>query len=104
MQIKQFRYYGDQSSNNYPTSLTKEDLCYGNIFSSLGGVTHLGIQAQPGTIFYLNEGPWPIAVGSTGIYELCLNNNAVLTAIQFKESTLNHLNGIIIDVICEVGL
>lgn len=98
-QIKQFRFYGENNNKTYPTSLTYNQLIFGNIFAGLGNITHLGIQAQPGTIFYLNGGPHPIMVGTTGIYELNLSGLTVLTAISFNKNTINTENGLIIDII-----
>lgn len=102
-QVRQFRYYGENSTKNYPTNLTYDELLMGNIFRTLGNVTHLGIQAIPGTIFYLNSGIHPITVGSTGIYELNLQGLTVLTSITFDPTSLTQYsdstNGLIIDVI-----
>jgi hypothetical protein len=43
------------SNKNYPENLSYGELRAGNIFKNLGIVTHLGIQAIPGTVFYLNN-------------------------------------------------
>lgn len=102
-QIRQFRFYGDESKKNYPTNLTQNELSLGNIFRTLGSVTHLGIQAKPGTIFYLNGGSHPLTIGSTGIYELNLSGLTVLTSITFDAKSLKDFsdsnNGLIIDVV-----
>jgi hypothetical protein len=104
-QIKQFRYYGSMSDRNYPTSLSYGELRVGNIFKNLGVVTHLGIQAAPGTLFYLNNGTHPIRVGSTGIYELDLEGMGQISAIRFEKSTLDLIedgtNGLLIDIVYE---
>ena len=82
-QVRQFRYYGSMSDKNYPKDLSYGDLRIGNIFRNLGVVTHLGIQATPGTQFYLNNSPNSICVGSTGIYELNLEGLGQIFAIKF---------------------
>ena len=70
-QIKQFRYYGQTSENNYPTlSNFYGTLKKGNLFASHGGITHLGIQGLPGTKFYLNNSVESIIIGSTGRLEI----------------------------------
>ena len=106
-QIRQFRYYGDNNSKNYPTTLTRQQLCDENIFELCGEVSQLGIQALPGTIFYLNGGEHSLMIGSTGIYELDLNGLTTLKSIQFETTSLENLyangtNGLIIDVIYNV--
>lgn len=102
-EVRQFRYYGDNSQKNYPLNLSKELLCNENIFEAYGNVIQIGIQGIPGTIFYLNNGEHPLMIGSTGIYELNLEGLTSLTAIQFNEQTLNEYsdgtNGLIIDII-----
>ena len=111
-QIKQFRYYGSTSTQNYPAlgnyygSLTK-----GNIFASHGGISHLGIQALPGTKFYLNHSSYPIIVGFTGIYELETNGIGNIFSIRFDKDTLewydqpeNSNARILIDIVFEGGI
>lgn len=105
-QVRQFRYYGDKNPNNYPTSLTYYALHSGNIFQNLGVVTHLGVQALPGTSFYLNNSAHPIVVGSTGIYELNLEGLSQISAIKFAKKSLDMVDGssgsqLIIDVLYE---
>lgn len=104
-QVKQFRYYGTLSEKNYPKTLSYGDLRIGNIFRNLGVVTHLGIQATPGTLFYLNNSQHPICVGSTGIYELNLEGLGQIFAIKFAQSSLDLIeethDGLFIDVVFE---
>lgn len=106
-QVKQFRYYGSMSDKNYPASLTYAQLASGNIFRDLGVVTHLGIQAMPGTLFYLNNSKHAISVGTTGIYELNLEGLGQIFAIQFNRDSLNQIDTLethqelLIDVVYE---
>ena len=103
--IRQFRYYGIGSEKNYPTDLTYGELKAGNIFKNCGAVTQLGIQAVPGTLFYLNNSSSSIAVGSTGIYELNLEGLGVISAIRFDQHSLERIeensDGILIDIVYE---
>lgn len=104
-QVKQFRYYGSMSDKNYPRDLSYGTLRTGNIFRNLGVVTHLGIQATPGTQFYLNNSQNPICVGSTGIYELNLEGLGQIFAIKFDQASLDLVDlshdGLFIDVVFE---
>lgn len=112
--IRQYRFYGSGSDRNYPKNLSYGELKSGNIFKSCGAITHLGIQARPGTMFYLNGSNDCIAVGATGIFELNLDGLATITAIRFDKKSLDALtspslnqnnvtddNGIIIDIVYE---
>lgn len=105
--IFQYRFYGN-SQKNYPKDLKREDLISGDIFTKTGknSVTHLGIQASPGTTFFLNRCDNPISIGKTGIYELDVTGYGYITSIIFTETSLgvvNEDNGIIIDLIYEGG-
>lgn len=105
----QFRYYGSQHSQNYPYDKFYNyygQLVSGNIFQDYGTITHLGIQAPPGTMFRLNNGESWITVGSTGIYELDLSGLSYISDIKFDAACLQLLEknnttnrGILIDII-----
>lgn len=75
----------------------------------VGGIEHLGIQAMPGTKFYINSSPDPVIVGATGIYEINLSNQAVITALRFDAEsiqTINSSNGslpLLVDIIYREG-
>lgn len=107
--IMQFRYYGKDNSNNYPEVVTYNNLYKGNIFEKFSSISQLGIQAEPGTIFFLNNDHlYPIEIGNTGIYELDLQNYGFIYAIQFLQESLNkypnenhYTDKILIDVIYE---
>ena len=71
--VKQFRYYNNTSSNNYPSNIVNyRSLISGTAFSDFIPIYQLGIQSLPGTKFYLNGATNPIIIGNTGIYELDL--------------------------------
>ena len=110
-QMKQFRYYSSTSKNNYPAIGNYfKTLRDGNIFASHGGISHLGIQAIPGTKFYLNHSPNPIVIGATGIYELEMNSLGHIFAIRFDSETLawydapDNTARILIDIVYEGGV
>lgn len=94
-QIKQFRYYGDGNIKNQPTNISLLNLASGSIFfntEQLTAITQLGIQTIPGTLLYINNAVEPIVIGSTGIYELNLENISEITALSFHQDSLNFIN------------
>ena len=69
-------------------------------------ISQLGIQALPGTKFYLNGSNDPIIIGHTGIYELDLEGLAEITALSFDAKSIEAINGnnnsfLIVDIIYE---
>ena len=105
--IFQYRYYGD-SPKTYPKTLNAAQLTNGEIFSQTGkgSITHLGLQAAPGTTFFLNRCDNPIQIGKTGIYEIDVAGYGFITSIIFADTTLQRVtedNGIIIDIVYEGG-
>ena len=109
-QIKQFRYYNSTSANNYPELQNYYGaLVAGNIFAGHGDITHVGIQARPGTKFYLNNSSFPITIGATGIYELSLDGLGHIHAIKFDATILQSYDSptntdrILIDIVYEGG-
>ena len=108
-QIRQFKYCGDASANNQPSTLKYGNLVSGNIFQEIGFITHLGIQAKPGTKFYLNNSLYPITVGFTGIYEIVVEKFGHIYAIRFDPDSIEAYNvegntdKLLIDIIYEGG-
>lgn len=123
--VKQFRYYSDttsenmianpQEANNQPQVLsdgqTKVEYSHyvsGDVFGECFPVTQLGIQALPGTKFSLNNAVEKIIIGSTGIYELELNEQTQITNIQFDARSMelirdNNNAFLIVDIIYDDG-
>lgn len=106
--IKQFRYYGLQGTlnnpKNYPEDTTYAALAAGNIFKNYNPVVQLGIQATPGTKFYINNSTTPIMVGATGIYELDLEGLGSIASIKFDRTSLNDITEetpLMIDIVYE---
>lgn len=87
--IKQFRYYGERNSLNYPNTISKIKLQSGTIFDDTVPIIQLGIQALPGTRFRINSNIDWIVMGNTGIYEIDLaNSSALITSLQFEPDSL----------------
>ena len=105
--IQQFRYYnpGDTTRNN-PSNISAAGLISGSIFKQAMPITDLGIQALPGTKFYLNGSVNPIIIGHSGLYQLNLNGAVRITSLRFDATSVNAVteneNGyIIVDVVYE---
>lgn len=117
--VKQFRYYSDSAANdtsnkkNQPSALetgpvTSQSYTSGLVFGEIYPILQLGIQAIPGTKFYLNNASDPIIIGSTGIYELDLEGQTEITHIRFDAESMafikDNVNAmLIVDVIYEDG-
>lgn len=109
--IMQFRFEGFQNSNNYPRfSDYNAVLTAGNIFNDYQPISQLGIQGPVGLKFYLNNGTYPITIGSTGIYELDLENLGRINSIRFDKNDISNFfpnhntkNRLLIDIIYEGG-
>ena len=107
--VYQVRYYGDNEMNgkNQPAGLTGNRLRSGSAFSQYTPMKQIGIQTMPGVKFYLNNSTEPIIVGSTGIYELNVENLTEITALSFDTASLNMINQtpsmsyIIVDILYE---
>lgn len=92
-QIKQFRYYQEGDSRNYPEfQITSMSLQTGKIFADYMPISQLGIQALPGTKFYLNNSYNPIIIGYTGVYELAISDLAEITSLKFDYDSINKIN------------
>lgn len=106
--VMQFRYYdngkdGSGNSKNYPR-MTQAMLASGSVFNPYYPIIQLGIQAIPGTQFYLNNSITPIIIGSTGIYELSLDGLTNITDLRFNPISIERINEsqssyLIIDII-----
>lgn len=105
--IQQFRFFGINSPKNYNISDVKH-LVTGEFLRKNGlqisSIIQLGIQALPGTRFYLNNLTEPIIIGETGIFELELDGVTEIATIQFDCASLNAIAknvnaGLIIDII-----
>ena len=103
--VNQYRYYGEGNGKNSPINLSADTLIEG-LLSNDTFILQLGVQTYPGTEMYLNNGNYPIVIGSTGIYELNVENFSQITQIQFAKASLDLINNndnayLIIDTIEE---
>ena len=111
-QVRQFRYYNQSNAQNknYPADLSLRHLVSGSAFSECPHILQLGIQSLPGTKFYLNNSNNPVIIGTTGIYELDLQNHGYIHSIRFDPTSLAQYTGgtesdrILIDIIYEGGI
>lgn len=92
--IKQYRYYGDGSSKNYPEGLSKSSCVIGDVFKykdegkeNYARMVKLGIQTFPGIKFYLNGSDSPMIVGSSGIFELDMSENLDIWQLRFDRES-----------------
>ena len=108
--VYQVRYYGDNKvdkEKNQPAGLTGNRLRSGSVFSGYTPMKQIGIQSMPGVKFYLNNSIEPIVIGSTGIYELNVENMTEITALSFDTTSINMINQtpstsyIIVDILYE---
>lgn len=104
--IKQIRYYNDSSPKNNPSGLTMRDLVTGRAFDSYIPIIQLGIQALPGTKFFVNNNTNSIVVGYTGIYELDSSLIYSIRRLSFDPDSINLIanndNGyLLVDIIYE---
>lgn len=110
--FKQFRYYASGAYENEPQELRQDDLVNGEYGSDNEGVAYfpihkLGIQAMPGTKFYLNQNksnPVPVIVNNTGIFELNLKDKITINKLRFDATSLNSMRNnpnayLIIDIV-----
>ena len=90
--IKQFIYYGKNSSNNHPQDSQVGNPWIYNLLTNYKQVTHLGIQGEPGVRFCLNGSSDfdAISIGLTGIYEINLEGLGYITGLRFLPESLNN--------------
>ena len=89
-----YRLEDFRTEERYQTSLiggTRLDI-YNDIVSQFkkGNFNKLGIQAPPGTKFYINSSASPIMIGRTGIYELDEDIN--VSSLKFEAPKNYELN------------
>lgn len=91
--VTQYRYYKAGHDNNWPLDGTSQKFCRGDIFLETLPILQLGIQTMPGTKFYVNTGDDPIIIGSTGIYELDLQNKTEISSLRFGSEIFDIIDG-----------
>ena len=81
----QYRY---TVNDKWPEDLTPAELVTGRAFADKMPIYQLGIQALPGTKFYLNESLDPVIIGATGIYELDLHEKSTISVLKFAPDSI----------------
>ena len=76
----QFRYFGKGNLlNQWPQSSFKDGtkkIYIVDMSDTYSPIVYLGIQAIPGSQFYLNDNTSPIIIGASGIYQLDLTESS----------------------------
>ena len=105
-ELIQFRYFNESSAENFPRgNMNKSNLIDGSVFDQFLPFVQIGIQTLPGTRVYLNDSiEHPIIIGSTGTYQLDLDDISEITKLRFDARSVNLIEGnagayLIIDVI-----
>ena len=104
--IKQYRYFGEGDTLHNTPDTKKTSLVSGNLFSDVLPILQLGIQALPGTKFYVNSSTSPVIIGVTGVFEMELQDNTQITSLSFDGNSLDTIansstGGLIIDITYE---
>ena len=105
--VQQFRYYGRDNVNNYPSDISPETLGTGAIFRNYTPITQLGVQfaKDAGMKFFINGGQNPIYTGYFGLYELDLTNKTSIKSLHFDKDQVATLvtpeTPLIIDIVYE---
>ena len=100
LKIMQFRYVNDESggANNYPLGLKASNFSTNTAENfltkyNIKNITQLGIQTLPGVRFTINNSPGNyITIGQTGIYEIELTDDVIITNLQFDAESLEMIN------------
>ena len=100
-QFAQVRY---NQQNSAMSNTTAEALKNGNAFANYTSIVQLGIQAPPGTRFYLGGSGSALMVGASGVFQLDLREKSTITGLRFDAQSINfvELNGsayIIVDIL-----
>lgn len=107
--VIQYRYYGEGNNKNYPVGAKYRAFVDGTVFTTVPFL-QLGIQTLPGVRFALNSpevtNEDSIVVGSTGIYQLSLNNKTEISELRFAAESMELIRDtasayLIVDVVYE---
>ncbi len=71
--------------------MSESALTSGEVFIDKMPIYQLGIQAPPGTKFFLNESLDPVIIGATGIYELDLREKSTISVLKFAPESVNRI-------------
>lgn len=94
LRFQQFTYTADKEE-------MVDGLKDGSLFSSMS-IQQLGIQALPGTKFYINGSNSPVLVGFSGLFNLDLTDQGEITELRFDLNSLKYIKNtnsiLIIDI------
>lgn len=97
--LTQLRFYGHhtgeyQNNNKINTPYDNTtSYCEPSCFSKYAPIQQLGIQALPGTRFYINNNTEPVIIGASGIYEIDLRNTtAIISALHFSLESMKRID------------
>lgn len=94
LRFQQFTYTADKEE-------MVNGLKNGSLFSSMS-IQQLGIQALPGTKFYINGSNSPVLVGFSGLFNLDLTDQGEITELRFDLNSLKYIKNansiLIIDI------
>ncbi len=88
--FKQYVYCGKQNNHNYPIGLDGEDLITGALFNN-SSYTQIGIQAPPGTKFYVNASTSPAIVGYSGLFEVDFQSGGLIGELHFDRQSIEYI-------------
>ena len=91
--FKQVVFCSENSAMN-TSNITKEDLISGAAFSTLttGPFSQLGVQAPPGTKFYINGGVDPVIVGFSGFFDIDLGDGGSILSLKFDRESIDKIS------------
>lgn len=88
--FQQIIYYNENSDQNFPIGISKDDLVSGRIFQ--GRIfSQLDIQAPSGTKFYINNGASPVIIGYTGLFQINLTTGCFITNLYFDRDSIDFI-------------
>ena len=100
--VKQYRFYGTNNANNFPQTISEDNLKNGAIFNAANGsIRSLRIQAMPGTSFFINGGLFPVIIGLSGSFFISESMGVIIESLKFENLMLDVAGfyGIIIDTV-----
>lgn len=90
--FKQIVFCSDDSAMN-TNDVTRQNLISGTIFRTLdiGPLSQLGVQAPPGTKFYINDGVDPVIVGFSGFFDIDLGDGGSILSLKFDKESIDKI-------------
>lgn len=85
----QITWGGDYNTVNVPADITREQLVNGTAFEPFYPITRLGIQAVPGTRFFINNDVYPLMIGPSGIWEIDASAGTLIRSLQLDNSSID---------------